>query len=152
MEERFYSDIERQIVCSQDFMASMPAPCLLYTKDGRIAWCNKPMLNLFWGTLAVPKYRPHSDIWGAKCEDVMPDYLWPYVLEQNERVFKTKSPQYEEWSDEVWVGVRWKCLRFWVDDDHVGVILFPLDESHLAVCAEALRAKEDEGGNDSDMA
>lgn len=137
-------DLERQIVATQQVMQAMPAPCLLYTKDGRIHWCNRPMLNLFWGTLAVPTYRDRSTIWGKYCKDVMPEYLWPYVLEQNERVFKTHSPQYEDWSDEVWVGVKWKCLRFYVDPEHVAVILFPVDESHLAVCAEALKLGPDE--------
>ncbi|MBT8458084.1 MAG: hypothetical protein KJN60_00255, partial [Boseongicola sp.] len=103
--------VERQINAQKEFMDSMPAPCLLYTKDGRIEWCNRPMLNLFWGTLAVPSYTAPSTVWGKYCKDVMPDYLWPYVLEQNERVFKTKSPQYENWSDEQWVSIRWRCLR-----------------------------------------
>lgn len=136
-----FEDVERQLIAERRLMDAMPAPALLYTADGRIDWCNRPMLNLFWGTLAVPSYHAPSAVWGKYCKDVMPDYLWPYVIEQNNKVFQTKAPQYEDWSDETWVGVKWRCLRFYVDAEHVGVILFPHDESHLSVCAEALAIK-----------
>lgn len=71
----------------------------------------------------------------------MPDYLWPYVLEQNAKVMSQKSSQYETWSDKQWIGVEWRCLRFPVGDA-VGVILFPIDEKYLEVCDRALGLDE----------
>ena len=74
----------------------------------------------------------------------MPDYLWPYIEEQNKKVEESQTSQYENWSDEVWVGIKWKVLRFPAGENHIGVILFPEDTSYLAVCDAAVVLKQEE--------
>ncbi len=141
--DRTITQIEKNLNYMDMVSRHIPCPVLLYSRDGRVVWCNKAMLNLFWGTLAAPSYTNPSNVFGKRVQDIMPDYLWPYVLQENDKVFKSQTSQYETWSDEVWVSLKWKCLRFPVDDNHVGVVLFPENEEHLKLCDEAVRLNKD---------
>jgi len=139
--ERTISMVEMELEYMHKFLQNIPAPCLVYTLDGKIAWCNKPMLNLFFATYETPVYVAKEVVFGKKVKDVMPDYLWPYVLEQNRKVAAQGHSQYEDWSDDAWVSCEWRCLRFPIGEYHVGVILFPKEEEDLERCDAALRIK-----------
>jgi PAS domain-containing protein len=138
--DELMAGIERELRMMHVFLRPLPAPCLLYGADGTVLWCNRTMLNLFWATEIEAKYRPLSSVEGRHVSEAMPEYLWPYVLEQNARVLRTKKSQYEDWSDEQWVGVKWRCLRFPADDGTVGVILMPENEEYLEIIDAALLA------------
>jgi hypothetical protein len=133
------SMLELELEYMHKFLNYVPAPCIVYTKDGRISWCNKPMLNLFFGTVYTPEHTRKESVFGKHVTDVMPDYLWPYVLEQNEIVLDKEHSQYEDWSDNVWVSCEWKRLRFPIGKYHIGVILFPKEADDLARCDAALK-------------
>jgi hypothetical protein len=142
--EQTYRNIEIDLDHMHLLFSHLPVPTILYDLADNISWCSKSMLNLNWGVgKPATFYRNNRDYFGKHITDVMPAELAEYVQKQNARVRKTQRSQYEAWRGSDPAGVDWQVLRFPCGSHHLGVILFPKKQSHLALCDDALLSKDD---------
>lgn len=101
-----------------------PTPRIIYSKDDRVIWCNKVMLDHFFSAHSQAELGYiGSDCFGEKIEDVFPKQLSDYILAQNSKVFATRKRQVESWSDQNLIGKCWKVTRYWITTEHVCAIL-----------------------------
>jgi len=142
--EETLTNIEVDLEHMHLLYTKLPVPTVLYDHSDNIAWCNRSMLNLFWGVgTSEPSYRHSRDYFGTSIHDVLPVHLAEHIQEQNIKVRKSKKSQYETWQDDTMKGtVKWNVLRFPCGDYHVGVVLFPKNEQYLEKCDLALNLKE----------
>lgn len=139
--EETISNIEVDLDHMHMLYEHLPVPTLLYDKKDNVTWCNKSMLNLFWGVGGKKelRFRAGREYFGKHISELMPQALHEYIAEQNSIVQQSRLSQYEFWQDETIEGtIKWKVLLFPVGQFHIGVVLFPLDEKDLGMCDHAL--------------